>query len=105
MNDVEQLNVLITKSDTKVINIAVKYGYDSAAAFTRAYKAMFGDTPTNLRNNKDLTVFSPIKFMVKVEEGVMSMNEKTIVHVEEHKNEKVICFKNGLFRCRGSRME
>lgn len=84
-------------SEAKVIDVAVKYGYDSAAAFTRAYKSMFGDTPSNLRSHDLKAAFSPIQFQIKVEEGEMKMNEKTIVRVEGHANEKVVCFEVDCF--------
>lgn len=36
-------------SNVKVIDMAVKYGYDSADSFTRAFKVQHGVTPSELR--------------------------------------------------------
>ena len=40
----------IQTSDEKIINIALKYGYDSAAAFTRAFNRYFGISPSSARD-------------------------------------------------------
>lgn len=50
-------------SDIKVIDIAVKYQYDSAISFSRAFKNMFGVTPKECRkSNENYKLFPIIKF-------------------------------------------
>ncbi len=39
----------LQSSDEKVIDIAVKYGYDSASSFARAFSALHGISPTEAR--------------------------------------------------------
>lgn len=39
----------LSKSDARVIDIAVKYGYDSPNAFTRAFRRLHGITPQTAR--------------------------------------------------------
>jgi AraC family transcriptional regulator len=58
----------------KVINLAVKYGYDSADSFTRAFVKQHGVTPTNARKNGVvLKIFPPMTFQIKIK-GVQGIN-------------------------------
>ena len=58
----------------KVIDLAVKFGYDSADSFTRAFVKQHGITPTAARNHGvTLRLFPPMTFQIKVE-GVQGMN-------------------------------
>lgn len=51
-------------TDNKIINIAMKYGYDSHISFSRSFKKEFGITPSNLRKSKEenYKLFPRIKF-------------------------------------------
>lgn len=51
-------------SNNKIIDIALKYGYDSHVSFTRSFKKEFGITPSNLRKTKEdsYKLFPRIKF-------------------------------------------
>lgn len=81
-------------TDTKhsIIDIAVKCGYNSASAFSRAVRDFTGDTPSKIRKTRAYVRFPKLNFQVKIKEGEMFMNETAIVKVEEHGNEKVVCF-------------
>ena len=60
----------------RVIDIAVKYGYESAESFTRAFVKQHGVTPTAARQNGTvLKIFSPLTFHIKVE-GATDMSWK-----------------------------
>lgn len=53
----------LKKSDIKIIDLAIKYQYDSSISFTRAFKNLFGITPIECKNNnKEYTLFPIIKF-------------------------------------------
>jgi AraC family transcriptional regulator len=41
----------IQQSNAKVIDVALKYGYESPEAFTRAFRNMHGITPTATKDN------------------------------------------------------
>ena len=41
----------IQKTDEKIIDIATKYGYNSANAFSSAFKKFHGETPSNARTS------------------------------------------------------
>lgn len=59
---------------TKVIDVAVKYGYESPTAFNRAFQMFHGVTPTQARESDvSLKAFPPIVFQVSVK-GVQEMN-------------------------------
>ena len=53
----------LKKSDTKIIDLATKYQYDSSISFTRAFKNLFGITPSECKsNNKEYKLFPIIQF-------------------------------------------
>ena len=61
-------------STIKVIDLAVKYGYDNADSFTRAFVKQHGATPTEARlSGVVLKIFPPITFQIKIQ-GVQAMN-------------------------------
>lgn len=76
----------------KVIDIAMKYGYHSAAAFSRAVRNFTGNTPSKIRKEGSSICFPKLNFRIQINEGAMMMNETAIVKIEEHRNEKVVCF-------------
>src|SRR5215472_500179 len=39
----------IASGDAKIIDVALRYGYDSPDAFAKAFRALFGCTPTEAR--------------------------------------------------------
>ena len=50
-------------SDIKIIDLAIKYQYDSNISFARAFKNLFGITPSECKTNvKEYTLFPIIKF-------------------------------------------
>lgn len=50
-------------TDDRIIDIAIKYGYDSQISFSNAFKKMHGITPSIVRKeNVSLTLFQPINF-------------------------------------------
>lgn len=54
----------------KVIDIALKYGYDTPESFTKAFARFHSATPSQLRKNpQKLTVFLPLKIFVTVKGG------------------------------------
>ena len=56
--------------DTRVIDLAVKYGYASADAFTRAFQSLHGVTPTEARTEDTvLKAVPPIRFQLTIQGG------------------------------------
>lgn len=64
----------LQNSDSKVIEISMKYGYDSPTAFNRAFKSIHGITPSQARENgTSLIAYPPISFQISIK-GVSAMN-------------------------------
>lgn len=82
----------LTDTDHRVIDIAMKYGYGSATTFSRAVRSFTGNTPSKVRKEGSSVYFPKLHFQIRITEGEMIMNETAIVKVEEHRNEKVVCF-------------
>lgn len=57
-------------SDITVIDLAVKYGYDSPDSFTRAFSRFHGHTPLYVRKNKTMVrTFAPLKLTISLKGG------------------------------------
>lgn len=60
--------------DSKVIDVSVKYGYDSPTAFNRAFKTVHGISPSQAREEgTTLMAYPPISFQIIIK-GVSAMN-------------------------------
>jgi AraC family transcriptional regulator len=58
------------QSGEKILDVALKYGYESPTAFNRAFKAILGITPSALKKKGAvLKAFSPIHFSLSVTGG------------------------------------
>ncbi|MCR8657485.1 AraC family transcriptional regulator [Paenibacillus endoradicis] len=65
-------------SSVKVIDIALKYGYDSPEAFARAFQKLHGITPTTSRSQGvSLKTYPRISFQISIK-GVEEMNYKIV---------------------------
>ena len=60
----------LLNTDNKIIDIALKYGYDSPDSFTKAFKRFHGTTPIDIRNKKGtIKDFSPLKINISLDGG------------------------------------
>lgn len=81
----------LKSSDIKIIDVAIKYGYDSPTAFTRAFKRMHGVSPSEAKfADAHLKAFPPISFKIFIK-GEIEMDYRIetkgafkIVGVKEH---------------------
>ena len=65
-------------SDEKLIDIAIKYGYDSPDSFTKSFTRFHGATPTAVRKNGAMIKsFAPLKIKFALEGGY-SMDYKIV---------------------------
>lgn len=63
-------DLLIT--DMKIIDVAMKYGYDSPDSFTKAFTRFHGVTPTSVRKDEVLLkTFAPLKLKISLEGGYL----------------------------------
>ncbi len=59
-------------SDTKVIDVALKYGYDSPDSFAKAFQRFYGITPSQAREaGAGLRSFAPLHIRITLEGGKM----------------------------------
>lgn len=70
----------------KIIDIAIKYGYNSTDSFRRAFTAQHGVTPAAVRHSSvSVNIYPPVSFHIKIK-GAEKMNfkivekEETVVH-------------------------
>ncbi len=82
----------LTESNEKVINIALKYGYESPAAFSRAFQAFHGSAPTGVRKTGIYSDYPKISLQIKINGGNLCMSTKPLVKIEEHGHERVAQF-------------
>ncbi len=60
----------LLSSDEKVIDLAIKYGYDSPDSFTKAFTRFHGITPTDVRRGGAvLKLFAPLHIKLSLEGG------------------------------------
>lgn len=63
----------LQSGNDKVIDIALKYGYESPTAFSRAFQGVHGMTPTEARQTaKSFKSYPPISFQITIK-GVTAM--------------------------------
>ena len=62
----------LSGSEEKIIDIAIKYGYDSPDSFTRAFTRFHGVTPITVRKEQVLLKsFAPLKIKLSLEGGYL----------------------------------
>ena len=60
----------LVSTDIKIIDIALKYGYDSPDSFTKAFTRFHGVTPTAVRKDKAaIKSFARLKIIISLEGG------------------------------------
>lgn len=61
----------LTRQDVKVIDVALKYGYDSPESFTKAFTRFHGITPSQVKKGKDLKSFNKLVVKITLEGGTV----------------------------------
>ena len=65
--------IILRDTDEKIIDIAIKYGYESSDSFGTAFKNFHGFTPSEVRNGKPFKLVSRVQLALSVRGG-RSMN-------------------------------
>lgn len=59
----------LRETKIKVIDIAIKYGYESSNSFTNAFKRFHGSSPVEVRRGANFNIVSRVQLSVKVSGG------------------------------------
>ena len=76
--------VALRDTDERIIDIAVKYGFSSQEALTRAFRSLFGCTPASYRRNPvpvPLSIYKTVIFpeqYQKLHKGELKMSDKVL---------------------------
>lgn len=81
----------VLNTDNKIIDIALKYGYDSPDSFTKAFTRFHGSTPTEVRRGGKIKEFAPLKINLSLKGGY-TMEYR----LEEKESFKVIGLKKNI---------
>lgn len=66
---------------TKVIDIALKYGYESATSFGRAFKKMMGFSPKDIYKNKNKLKALPVFDFTKINKASEEINYSVVKNI------------------------
>ena len=96
----------IQNTDEKIIDIALKYGYNSADTFSFAFKAFHGITPSDAKKaGNQIQSFYPLVFEIKLSvKGGNDMESRIIENAEEKLSiEPMVLdlFMNGKLKAKG----
>lgn len=84
------------RTDDKIINIALKYGYDTPESFSRAFTRFHGITPTEARRGGNIKSFSRLSVKLILDGGNL-MDYR----IEELDALKIICKKKQVNKLQG----
>ena len=59
----------LQRTDEKVIDLALRYCYETPESFTKAFTRFHGATPTQVRDVADVNVFLPLTFKLSIQGG------------------------------------
>ena len=59
----------LRQTDDKVIDIALRYGYETPESFTKAFTRFHGATPSQVRDGATVNVFLPLKINISIYGG------------------------------------
>lgn len=91
----------LQNTDISVLDAALKYGYQSADAFSRAFKSLHGVTPSQARaQGIPLKAYARITFILSIK-GVTAMNYR----IEQKDAMKIIGVKNRVSTMNGQQMQ
>ena len=76
----------LSKGNAKIIDIAVKYGYDTPESFSRAFTRFHGIAPSEARHGGKVKIFTPLS--VKL---ILTGGSKMDYRIEKRDAFKVVC--------------
>lgn len=76
----------LSKGNAKIIDIALKYGYDTPESFSRAFTRFHGITPSEAKHGGNARIFTPLSVKLTLTGG-----SKMDYRIEKRDEFKVVC--------------
>ena len=76
----------LSKGNARIIDIALKYGYDSPESFSRAFTRFHGITPSEAKHSGSVRVFTPL--CIKL---ILTVGSKMDYRIEKREAFQVVC--------------
>ncbi len=76
----------LSKGSAKIIDIALKYGYDTPESFSRAFTRFHGITPSEAKHSGNVKIFTPLSVKLTLTGG-----NKMDYRIEKRDAFKVVC--------------
>lgn len=76
----------LSKGDAKIIDIALKYGYDTPESFSRAFSRFHGISPSEAKHNGNVKLFTPLSVKLTLTGG-----NKLNYRIEKRDAFQVVC--------------
>jgi len=79
---------ILVETDEKIVDIAVRLGYESPDAFSKAFQVMYGIPPAQARKSKlQLQEFRPMSFKLSIEGGFRKGERKMPEIIKTYRQE------------------
>ena len=76
----------LSKGDAKIIDVALKYGYDTPEGFSRAFTAFHGISPSEAKRGGKVRIFTPLSIKL-----ILTGGKKMDYRIEKRNSFKVVC--------------
>ena len=76
----------LSKGNAKIIDMAIKYGYDTSESFSRAFTRFHGISPSEVRRGGRAKIFTPLSVKLTLTGG-----KKTDYRIEKRDAFQVVC--------------
>lgn len=76
----------ISKGDAKIIDVALKYGYDTPESFSRAFARFHGISPSEAKRGGKIKIFTPLSVRLTLTGG-----KKMDYRIEKRDTFRVVC--------------
>ena len=76
----------LSKGNAKIIDIALKYGYDTPESFSRAFVRFHGITPSEAKRGGKIKIFTPLSLKL-----ILTGGKKMDYRIEKRDAFKVVC--------------
>ncbi len=76
----------LSKGNAKIIDIALKYGYDTSESFSRAFTRFHGISPSEAKHGGNIKIFTPLSVKLSLAGG-----SKMDYRIEKREAFKVVC--------------